>query len=87
MSSKFFLTEVKILLMIKTMNLKEYLTAENISQNRAAKELGQTRQHIGGIVNGSSLPGRALIKKMVTWSKGKITFRDSRPDWAEIADL
>lgn len=68
------------------MNLRQYLEAKNISQNRAARELGQTRQHIGGIVNGSGQPGKELVKKMIAWSGGQITFRDSRPDWAEVAE-
>lgn len=68
------------------MNLKEYLTANRISQTRAAGELGVKRQHICGIVNEVSLPGQKLVKKMIAWSKGSITGRDSRPDWSEVME-
>ena len=68
------------------MNLLEYLETKKISRNRAAKALGQTRTHIGNICMGKNLPGRGLVKDIIAWSKGEVTGRELRPDWAEVMD-
>ena len=66
------------------MNLRDYLAAEKISQNRAAKDLGQTRTHIGNIVKGINHPGRSLVERIVEWSGGQVTAKELRPDWAKV---
>ena len=68
------------------MNLSEYLYEKRISKARAARELHQTRTHIGNIVKGKNWPGRDLVKDIIKWSGGEVTGRELRPDWAEVME-
>lgn len=58
------------------MKLKEWRQRKGISQTFMAKELGITNHHLCGVEMGRYSAGRKLIKKIISFTNGEVTFED-----------
>lgn len=57
---------------IHTMNLKTYLTKNNINRQKFCDDLGIHYQSLNNILRGVRYPSRELAKKIEVATKGKV---------------
>jgi len=55
------------------MDAKAYLEEQHITITAAAKQLHVTRQYLGNVLNGHTVPGRKLAENFERFSNGKVT--------------
>ncbi len=58
------------------MKLKKYMEQKNISIEKAALELGFAYENVRRYAAGLVVPRPDRMKKILTWSKGKVTPND-----------
>jgi transcriptional regulator with XRE-family HTH domain len=58
------------------MNLKEYLTKKNISQEDFARSIGLSQPYISQLVNSERLPSLKVASKIETLTKGSVLATD-----------
>jgi len=81
MPIKFFsLTFGVIPVMLIPMDLKTYLSQNNISYKKLAEDLHKHPVYVNGIVNGTSKPGPKLVLKICAWTNGEVQPGSLRPD-------
>ena len=59
------------------MDLMKYIkNVRKTTPTQAARELGYTKQHINQVAKKEVYAGRKLMKKIISWSKGRVQYKD-----------
>jgi len=81
-----FVDSSKEMTIMGLMKLNDYIKLIEVSQGKAAKQLGIKRQYLNQVIHGTK-PGDELVKKIRVWSNGAVKINDlpGWEDWEKFA--